>query len=119
MKCDDCDFQMLPTDAVCEGCGAEYEVAGADPEPTPTPAPKQAAKPAAARPQAAATRGATRPQTSAKRASTPAPADDAEDEGGGTSNGDPDHQRCFSCAGPIGEENKCLDCGIVGDDLPF
>jgi len=95
IPCDECGHPMLPTEAKCPKCGAEYEVDG-DEKPAATSKPAQS-KPAA---------------TKAK------PADDDDDD-------DAPEKACWSCGSKNIKKNAdgdeiCGNCGVdIGDDIPF
>ncbi len=127
IKCEDCDYMLLPTDAKCPQCGAEYEVdpdEDAAPAPAPTPAPKQAApKAPASGPKPPSGGGPKPPSGGGPKKPAAAPAPDAE---GGASDADdaglPSPDECFACGSKNITNGKCDDCGIgqsADDDIPF
>lgn len=96
IPCEDCSTPMLPTEAKCAKCGAEYEVDA----------------PAAPPPAAAKVNGAKKGQDVKAPASI---ASNADDEAGEESPA----TECWSCGAAL-TNGSCTACGIdQGDQLPF
>lgn len=124
-KCDDCDYMLLPTDAVCPKCGAEYEIEADDTAPAPTPAPAPAPKQAAAAPSKPGgpkppSGGGPKPPGAAK--ASPPPADEPADRSDADDSDLPSPDECFACGSKNIVNGKCEDCGIPqseDDNIPF
>lgn len=105
IPCEDCGHPMLPTEAKCPKCGAEYDIGETVVEPEP-PAPKA---------QPSAPSGAKRPQ--AKSAEEQAEANEIAEK------------KCIACGSQklvkVTREDgtsslKCENCNVdQGDDIPF
>lgn len=104
IPCDDCGYAMLPTDAVCAGCGATYDVQ-----------PDASAPP----PVATNANGVKRPAPAVQQ--TAAAATDAAQDAQGS-----ELEPCWSCASTDINfvTGSCTACGmpqteVGGDDIPF
>lgn len=108
IKCDDCDYMLLPTDEKCPKCGAEYE-------------PVEEAKPAAK----------TKSEPSTSKPVTKAPAREPGDENDADVDDLPQEgevyqveDKCWQCGSftrkVIDGRPHCANCGTdTDDDIPF